>query len=1147
MKLLQFISHSIKESGSFKWLVDTFHNPFTAWLILFISTCLTFIGWRISTNYYEELGKSRFEFKSNEIVNNIKERMIEYEQVLRGGVALINTKEDITRKDWNVYVSSLQVEKYWPGIQGIGYSVQVTPSALNEHQQTLRSTGFPDYSIYPNGDRDYYTSIIYLEPFDWRNKRAFGYDMWSNETRKIAMERARDTGEAATSGIITLVQETEIDVQKGFLMYLPVYEHNKPLTTVEERKSAFKGWVYSPFRANDLMNGILTSSENYYHFEIYDGSKYSEQSLLFDSDFGKSHIPIDDSDDLSTAIPILMQGQPWLVLVNAENENISDAILPKLVAIGGIIIDLLLFYVILALAGLNARARALAENMTEKVHKDESLLRTVIDNVPLHIIVKNRENEVTLVNRVASQLLFDERTKEFYSLVISEQDGKLKYFNKDLDDRAIQGEVITHKEIVSEYLTGEKLIFDISKFPLLDAKGEVESLLTIAEDITDKKIADEILKNEHIRLKAFIEHNPAAVAMFDTHMNYLAVSEAWKILYHTDSDELVGKHHYEINPNIPERWKEQHQSALKGEVISVEEDEYIPMGETNRIFLDRKIRPWYYGAHEIGGILVLSQNVTDRVLQREELKNAKKMAETANSAKSEFLANMSHEIRTPLNSVIGFTDLMKSTELDETQNVYIENINSSAKILLNLINDILDFSKIEAGKLELTEEKADLWKLCENIINLVSYKTNEKGIDLHLHIAHDIPQFVVTDQIRLTQVLINLIGNAVKFTEKGQVTLIVTKVKDCENGVCELLFEVIDTGIGINRIQQNKIFEAFSQEDATTTRKFGGTGLGLSISNKILNLMGSKLELESKLGKGSTFYFNLKLKEEAGNELDCLPEIEGLDSIKKVLVVDDNETSSATILEILKKRNIPTEVVNNGLDALTYFSGNKVDIAFIDYKMPFIDGIEVIKKLRNEIGIKRRDTKIILMHNLQNDEILRNEMNALQISEVVKKPFSIQKLYSLLIQIYLHEESLNKNLQLETESGKHILDRPILVVDDNPINLFLIRSMIKKIIPGVSIVEAENGIDAVRLYEELNPSIVFMDIQMPGISGYEATQQIRQKEIGTGTHTPIIAVTAGAIKGEEERCLNAGMDEYIVKPVVQDRIERTLLKWLITN
>lgn len=355
------------QSLGFNWrLVNIIHNPWSGWIILATSLAITIIAYNVSSRLAESQAKTRFEYRAAEIVTAIDERLSVYEQVLRSGVAMMYSQEELTRDGWRQFADTLNLEAHWPGIQGLGYSVPVKPEALKNHVEKIRTEGFPDYSVKPEGQRDSYSAIIFLEPFDWRNKRAFGYDMWSNEIRREAMARARDTGDAATSGRITLVQETDTDVQYGFLSYLPVYSSKQVPETLEEKRRQHQGWVYAAFRAGDLMAGIIGEEDPNIEFEIFDGDVVGEEHLLFDSNQGIHTHEENHRPRFAQVRNIELQGRPWTIYLNTPKDTEANLVddQPKFILFGGIIIDILLFYVIVSLYTINKRAERIAENLT---------------------------------------------------------------------------------------------------------------------------------------------------------------------------------------------------------------------------------------------------------------------------------------------------------------------------------------------------------------------------------------------------------------------------------------------------------------------------------------------------------------------------------------------------------------------------------------------------------------------------------------------------------------------------------------------------------------------------------------------------------------------------------------------------------------
>lgn len=526
----------------------------------------------------------------------------------------------------------------------------------------------------------------------------------------------------------------------------------------------------------------------------------------------------------------------------------------------------------------------------------------------------------------------------------------------------------------------------------------------------ENKIESPATENTLRSAKDFLDKiiNSVASPIFvkDREYKFCLVNNALCTLLNQPAEKLIGKTGFEHFPD------DQNQVffAKDSEVFSTGKEnineEFLTDGTGKiRTIITRKT---LYTDPEGNKFLVgVISDITELKQAEKALKTAKEQAEAANKAKSEFLANMSHEIRTPLNSIIGFTDLLKSTPLNDTQRQYVENTNTSGRSLLGIINDILDLSKIEAGRLDLDIIKTDMFELIEQASEIIKYSVLEKNLKLLLSIQNDMPRFAVVDPIRLKQILVNLLSNAVKFTEKGEVELKVSFAQKM-TGSGLFSFSIQDTGIGINEEQQKKLFKSFSQADGSTTRKFGGTGLGLAISNLLAQKMGSKIELNSTPGKGSVFFFTIETEYEYGKKPDA----------------------------------------------------------------------------ENQADIKQM-------------------------------------------------------LSLESCKGM-----TILVAEDVYMNMLLIRAIINKILPDILLLEAKNGQEATDMIKTKTPDLILMDIQMPGMDGIEATAQIRKFEQNTKRHIPIVALTAGALKEDEEKCLKAGMDDFLSKPIQTEALLNILKKHL---
>lgn len=674
----------------------------------------------------------------------------------------------------------------------------------------------------------------------------------------------------------------------------------------------------------------------------------------------------------------------------------------------------------------------------------------------------------------------------------------------------------------------------------IGSNGE-EQVYSVVQDISDRKQAEKALIIEKSRLSAFVENAPAAVAMFDTGVKYIAVSNRWMEEYQLVGKNILGLSHYEVFPNISQNWKDIHSRCLNGAVEKNEEDVWTPPGWDHEQYLRWEVRPWYLYDGSIGGIMMFTQDITQICLQREELKTAKKQAEQASLAKSEFLASMSHEIRTPLNGVIGFTDLILKTRLDETQQQYLSIVNQSANTLLGIINDILDFSKIEAGKLELEIEKCDLYEIGSLAADIISYQVKKKKLEMLLNISTDLPRFIWADVIRLKQILINLLSNASKFTEEGEIELKIEPLTDPSQKEITIRFEVRDTGIGIRVDKQKKIFQAFSQEDGTVTRKYGGTGLGLTISNKLLALMGSSLQLESVPGKGSRFFFDLVLTTEKG-----LPTLwENISAVKQVLIVDDNENNRTILSQMLLLENIRADIAKTGMEALQILeTGRKYDVILMDFNMPILDGLETIQKIRDNFYASPAEQPIMLLSSSSDEKDVIKRCEELGVAHRLVKPIKMDDLYGALSK--LNRLSNKGEIMEERIQPENNMSRVrVLIAEDGEVNMLLAKTIIRRIAPNAEIMEAADGSVAVKVCKAQMPDIIFMDIQMPEMNGYEATRIIRSMK--TEKHIPIIAITAGNLKGEREKCIEAGMDDFIAKPIIENTVRSMFHKWMAMN
>ena len=524
----------------------------------------------------------------------------------------------------------------------------------------------------------------------------------------------------------------------------------------------------------------------------------------------------------------------------------------------------------------------------------------------------------------------------------------------------------------------------------------------------------------------------------------------------------------------------------------------------------------------------------DQELERAltEAKDLAEAAQAATKAKSQFLANMSHEIRTPMNGVIGLTSILLDTELNEDQADLARTIQSSGEALLTVINDILDFSKAEAGKIQLEPEDFSLSSLIEEVVDLMAQEARARGIELMCYSDPNIPGVLNADFGRLRQVIINLVSNAIKFTSEGEVVL-ETHLVEVAGNRASVDIRVKDTGIGIPEEQQTKVFESFTQADGTSTRRHGGTGLGLTISKQIIEAMGGSISLKSELGVGTEFTCHLQLSV-VRKIMDGPEPLAGL----HVLVVDDNATNRRIIRAQLKNWDCTCDLAPNGSEAIEMLRENPKDhyaAVIMDMKMPGINGLETADHIRNMLG--RTEIPIILLSSLAPTRT-QEELKAIGINVTLGKPTRPARLHNALLialnRIHVEERST------QSENARSS-DLSILLAEDNPVNRMLAERILSRL--GYVVDTAVDGSEAILLAQANRYDAILMDIQMPKVDGFAATAAIRDLPGDIGRHVPIIAMTANAMQGDRERCISAGMDDYIAKPFTQDQLKSVLIQW----
>ena len=579
----------------------------------------------------------------------------------------------------------------------------------------------------------------------------------------------------------------------------------------------------------------------------------------------------------------------------------------------------------------------------------------------------------------------------------------------------------------------------------------------------------------------------------------------------------------------------------KGVVRSFESEIYRKDG--SKIWISENARAVSGATGELLYYEGMVEDITERKRLETELKTAMHAAEAANRMKSEFLANMSHEIRTPMNGVIGMTDLLLMSPLNPEQRSFANTVRVSGESLLIVLNDILDFSKIEAGKLDLEIIDFDLREAIDNIMDLLAAQAHSKGLELAAYIPPDVPTNLRGDPGRVRQIVNNLVGNAVKFTSHGEVVVKVSRLGGNALGPVMLRFEVRDTGIGIELDAQRRLFEAFSQADSSTTRRYGGTGLGLAISRRLVQLMNGEIGVDSIPGRGSTFWFTAEF--ERPNNTEKLPTSQDMRGLH-VLIVDDNATNREILTHYCHLWKLRSECASSGEEALRLLRftahDDPFELVILDMQMPNMDGLMLAHTIKNDP--LTAPVHLVMLTSLGH-HLDPNALKSAGIEACVLKPVQQARLFERLSEVLSGSltrwaETVKASQKLPRLGPASRIAVNILVAEDNRINQMVALGLLQKL--GYAADLAANGLEVLEAMKRTAYDIIFMDCQMPELDGYETTRRIRLEQ---RVHVPrIVAMTANAIRGEEERCLDAGMDDYLSKPVRIEELRATLERWL---
>ncbi|MDD3394339.1 MAG: response regulator [Anaerotignum sp.] len=767
------------------------------------------------------------------------------------------------------------------------------------------------------------------------------------------------------------------------------------------------------------------------------------------------------------------------------------------------------------------------------------LYLSVIEQSPLSIMITDMDGKIKYVNPY-----FSESTGYSFDEVIGENPRVLK---SDKNDKEVYedlwGKLAMGDKWVGELINVDKNGCEYQEraviSPIAGEDGKIAYYVGIKENITEEQRMKNIIDNQSQFIVQFADVIPSSIFHVDEEDRFVGANEEFRRVYQIETTPYQGVKFEETPWMKPYKYKEfveMREESIRTKKPAVRQIVRNAFGrETSVLYC---VNAFYTAEGTVSGYIGMMTDISELKQKEAELQNALIRANAATEAKSMFLANMSHEIRTPMNAIIGMSYLALKTELTDKQRDYVQKINSAATSLLGIINDILDFSKIESGKLKMEKLEFNLDQVISKSIELMVPKAREKDLEFIYHLSCDIPKQLKGDPLRLGQVITNLVSNAVKFTQTGEIRVDVTKEKQVSQFVC-LKFAVADTGIGISKENQEKLFKAFSQADSSITRQYGGTGLGLAISRNLIGLMEGELWIESEVNKGSTFYFTAwfdMVETETAAKHITLQDIKKM----KTLIVDDNYAAREIMKEYMVYMGFAADIAESGTQALEMIQKKDGEdpyhLLLIDWKMPNLDGVETVKQLNSLQELKSKPA-VVFVTAYDTEEMKKYAVD-MEVAAFLAKPVTQSCLYDAIVNIYATSFSMQAE-EVHYKNECYLQGLHILLAEDNEINQQIACELLEG--QGCIVDIANNGEDAfdqVR-YNSKYYDLILMDIQMPVMDGLEATRRIREEN----EDIPIIAMTARSMQEEKEKCFKAGMNDHISKPVDPDALIATVSKW----
>ncbi|MEW6288339.1 MAG: CHASE domain-containing protein [Thermodesulfobacteriota bacterium] len=1083
---------------------------------------------------------------------------------LEGLARFIAASQQVNKQEFGQYTGYLAKNH---SIQAMEWIPVVPATEKARFEQEGRLEGLPDYFIWQKdaegkraqaAARPLYYPVLYAEPMNG-NERALGFDLGSEPVRRQALEDAEHSGLTTCTDPVSLVQET--GSQQGILVYRPVFSAGET--------GSLRGFALAVLRMGALLRNATGWSQDHaaITLDLYQQRAGAAAVLLASTAETGSRTAL--AEPLPVVRPLFMFGKTFAVVVR-PGPAFAELYTTRtgwVTVLAGLVMTGAIALVIGFVAHRREELALLVQERTAALGESESLQRLLMDNLSAGVMIIDAGTHVIeRVNPWAARLIGTPAEeivgRVCHGFVCPAQAGSCPVSDS--------GQKVDNADRIIPRLDGSQVSIMTSVQPIR-IQGR-EKLLETFVDITDRRRAEEAIRQSRELLTTILDAIPVPVFYKDFNGVYLGCNTAFAQFLGKPKEAVVGRTAFDIaSRDLAQRYHDADLDLMAKGTRQIYEAEVVHADGSRRQIMFHKA-PFFSADGSLLGLVGAMLDITDRKRAEEELRHTNRQleeatgrandmaarAELASAAKSQFLANMSHEIRTPMNGVIGITGLLLDMDLSDEQRRYAEMVRACGESLLGLINDILDFSKIEAGKLDLEHLDFDLHNLLDDFAATMALRAHDKGLELLCFTAPEVPALLRGDPGRLRQILTNLTANAIKFTPAGEVVIRVALASATEGEVL-LRFSVRDTGIGIPQDKIGLLFDKFSQVDASTTRQYGGTGLGLAISRQLAQMMGGEVGVVSQQGRGSEFWFTARLSRQPGLDQAEAPPAADLRGLR-VLIVDDNATSREILSTRMSSWSMRPEQTQDGPAALAMLrrasdEGDPFRLAVIDMQMPGMDGEELGRLIRADQRLA--DTRLVMLTSLGTRGDARR-FAEIGFAAYLTKPARHHELYNVLSALMrpcpvavdqaagappqprpiVTRHSARDLRHLFAETGARVL-----VVEDNSTNQKVALGILRKL--GLHADAVANGAEAVKILETIPYDLVLIDVQMPVMDGYEAARQIRHlRGAILNPRIPIIAMTAHAMQGDREKCLAAGMNDYLTKPISSQVLAEKLYRWL---